>query len=203
METRGEWTTVVTRSALAMAQLDAALLREHGLNAVVPDTEASSTLWHVSIALGGVRVQVPAEDVVRARLLLGLNPDGDGTGDSDVSADGSDIGDAWKAGGEVHSADAAWLASRSAQPDAAAALQPGQRTNASRALNSAIVGFMVPPLHFYTIALAIRPDPVVPSGKSDWLPRAGALVIAIPSVLLQVWLLVIVARLLVPAQVLL
>ena len=146
-------------------------------------------------------MQVPAEDVVRARLLLGLNPDGDGSDVSDEAADGSDIGDAWRGDGEVHSTDAAWLAKRSAQPDATAALQPGQRTNASRALNSAFVGFMVPPLHFYTVALAIRPDPIVSGGKSDWLPRAGALLIAIPSVLLQLWLLVILARLLVSANV--
>jgi hypothetical protein len=187
-----EWVTVSTHPNAAMAQLDATMLREHGISALLPNVETSSALPHLSNALGGVQVQVPASDVHRARLLLGLDADGRvGTGDDDYD---DIVGDDWRRGSTLHEVDARW-ASEAAGPHAASKpLTPGSHTRPAgeRAWRTAIIGCMFPPLHFYAVVLAVKPDDL-PEGAPHW-HRVAALAISVPSVLAQLWILAMLMR---------
>ena len=46
------------------------LLIENGIDAIVTDVEAATTLWHAGLALGGVKVEVPFEQAQAAQEIL-------------------------------------------------------------------------------------------------------------------------------------
>lgn len=57
-------------STLPEAELAAALLREHGVDARVTDREMANNAAHLQFALGGVRVSAPDHQIVQARDLI-------------------------------------------------------------------------------------------------------------------------------------
>jgi hypothetical protein len=57
-------------STLPEAELAAALLREHGVDARVTDREMANNASHLQFALGGVRVSAPDHQIVQARDLI-------------------------------------------------------------------------------------------------------------------------------------
>jgi len=62
--------TLATFGTVAEAELARNLLREEGLNAFLADAETVNMLWPVGGALGGIKLQVAAEDERRARTVL-------------------------------------------------------------------------------------------------------------------------------------
>jgi len=57
-------------STLPEAELAAALLRDHGVDARVTDREMANNASHLQFALGGVRVSAPEHQIVQARDLI-------------------------------------------------------------------------------------------------------------------------------------
>ncbi|MDP3377133.1 MAG: DUF2007 domain-containing protein [Brevundimonas sp.] len=57
-------------STMSEAELVVALLRRHGIDAQLADRETGSTMPHLQIALGGMRVTAPDYQVVEARHLV-------------------------------------------------------------------------------------------------------------------------------------
>lgn len=55
---------------LPEAELAAALLRQHGVDARVTDREMANNASHLQFALGGVRVSAPDHQIVQARELV-------------------------------------------------------------------------------------------------------------------------------------
>lgn len=186
------WVTLCNHPNASLAQLDAALLREHGIVVLLPEAETSSNLWHLTAAVGGVRVLVAEHDVERARHILGLSGTNDGT--PDEAADAS-IGDAWRRDGALSGADARWAAEASARyanaANSSTAPAASQRSLGERLLRASFAGCFFPPFHFYAVVLALTSfDEAVQDGDPDpgWR-RVVALAIALPSVLLQLWML--------------
>ena len=57
-------------STLPEAELAAALLKRHGVDARVPDRDAATSMAHMQVALGGLRVTAPDFQIVQARDLV-------------------------------------------------------------------------------------------------------------------------------------
>lgn len=57
-------------STLPEAELAAALLEQHGVDARVTDREMANNASHLQFALGGVRVSAPDHQIVQARDLI-------------------------------------------------------------------------------------------------------------------------------------
>lgn len=57
-------------ATLPEAELAAALLRQHGVDARVTDREMANNAAHLQFALGGVRVSAPDHQIVQARDLI-------------------------------------------------------------------------------------------------------------------------------------
>lgn len=57
-------------STLPEAELVVALLRRHGVDAVLADREMANSAPHMQIALGGLRVTAPDFQIVQARDLV-------------------------------------------------------------------------------------------------------------------------------------
>jgi len=74
-------------STLPEAELAAALLREHGVDARVTDREMANNASHLQFALGGVRVSAPDHQIVQARDLIARARRGEF---GDLEADESD-----------------------------------------------------------------------------------------------------------------
>lgn len=55
---------------LPEAELAAALLRQHGVDARVTDREMANNASHLQFALGGVRISAPDHQIVEARELV-------------------------------------------------------------------------------------------------------------------------------------
>jgi len=89
-------------STLPEAELAAALLREHGVDAQVTDREMANNASHLQFALGGVRVSAPDHQIVQARDLIARVRKGE------FGGLGADEGEGWMADhtpgkvGELH-----------------------------------------------------------------------------------------------------
>jgi len=57
-------------STLPEAELVASLLRDHGVDAAVVDREMANSAPHLLIALGGIRITAPDDQIARARDVL-------------------------------------------------------------------------------------------------------------------------------------
>ena len=57
-------------TTLPEAELAAALLREHGIDARVPDRNSATSMAHMQVAFGGLRVTAPDSQIVQARDLV-------------------------------------------------------------------------------------------------------------------------------------
>jgi hypothetical protein len=66
----GELTTVATFHQAAQAELARNVLAEAGIQAVVADAEIVAMDWLLANAVGGIKVQVRAEDAERAAAVL-------------------------------------------------------------------------------------------------------------------------------------
>lgn len=188
------WVTLCNHPNASLAQLDATLLRKHGIVVLLPEAETSSNLWHLTAAVGGVRVLVPEHEVARARDILGMAGNNDGM--SEESTDAA-IGDSWRKDGALSGADARWAAEASARyANSANVPSPSQPTLGDRLLRASFAGCFFPPFHFYAVVLALTSfDKAVQDGAPDpgWR-RVVALAIALPSVLLQLWMLAMLWR---------
>ena len=69
-ETREGFETLIRFATLGEARVAAGLLESAGIEAFVPDEVTTNVAPHLSNALGGYRLQVPREDVERARAAL-------------------------------------------------------------------------------------------------------------------------------------
>lgn len=74
-------------ATLPEAELAAALLRQHGVDAQVTDREMANNAAHLQFALGGVRVSAPDHQIVQARDLIARAREGEFGG---LEADESD-----------------------------------------------------------------------------------------------------------------
>jgi hypothetical protein len=82
-------------STLPEGELAVALLRDHGIDAYLPDRQMATSMPHLHIAIGDIRVVAPRDQVLRARDILrqaregGFTDDGDdGEWARDARADG-------------------------------------------------------------------------------------------------------------------
>ncbi len=57
-------------TTLPEAELAAALLRQHGIDARVPDRNSATSMAHMQVAFGGLRVTAPDFQIVQARDLV-------------------------------------------------------------------------------------------------------------------------------------
>ena len=57
-------------TTLPEAELATALLRRHGIDAHVPDRISATSMAHMQMALGGIRVTAPDFQIVQARDLV-------------------------------------------------------------------------------------------------------------------------------------
>ncbi|WP_313101496.1 hypothetical protein [Brevundimonas sp.] len=57
-------------TTLPEAELAAALLKRHGIDARVPDRDAATNMAHLQVAFGGLRVTAPDFQIVQARDLI-------------------------------------------------------------------------------------------------------------------------------------
>ena len=57
-------------TSLPEAELAAAFLKRHGIDARVPDRDAATSMAHMQTALGGLRVTAPDFQIVQARDLI-------------------------------------------------------------------------------------------------------------------------------------
>ena len=57
-------------STLPEGELAVALLRNHGIDARLPDREMANSLPHLQIAIGDIRVAAPRDQILRARDIL-------------------------------------------------------------------------------------------------------------------------------------
>ena len=60
---------------LSEAEVARSLLDYNGILAFLPDRAVASTVWYLTHAVGGVRLQVPERDLETARSLLGERDD--------------------------------------------------------------------------------------------------------------------------------
>lgn len=78
-------------STLPEAELAAALLRDHGIDAQVTDREMANNASHLHFALGGVRISAPDHQIIQARDLIARARKGEFGGLE------ADEGDGWMA----------------------------------------------------------------------------------------------------------
>jgi hypothetical protein len=70
-------------STLPEGELAVALLRNHGIDARLPDREVANSLPHLQIAIGAIRVIAPRAQVAHAREILVRAREGAFADDSD------------------------------------------------------------------------------------------------------------------------
>ena len=57
-------------TSLPEAEMAAGLLQRHGIDARVPDRDTATVVAHMQLALGGLRVTAPADQIEAARALI-------------------------------------------------------------------------------------------------------------------------------------
>ena len=70
-------------STLPEGELGLALLRDHGIDAFLPDREMANSMPHLQIAIGDIRVVAPYDQIVRAREILAAAASGAFADDAD------------------------------------------------------------------------------------------------------------------------
>ncbi len=63
--------TVKTYHSLPEAEVGRSILEQNGIPAHLPDRNVVAAAWHLTQAVGGIRLQVPESELAPARLLLG------------------------------------------------------------------------------------------------------------------------------------
>jgi hypothetical protein len=83
-----EMITIAKFLNLGEAKLAQGKLTSAGISAFVCDENMHAMNWHMGMALGGIRLQVPDSQVVRAlEVLDDFSPEGDGVQDSEEDAE--------------------------------------------------------------------------------------------------------------------
>lgn len=67
--------TVKVFHSLPEAEVARSMLEHHGISVLLPDRNVAATAWYLTQAVGGIRLQVPEDELVSARLLLGAQDD--------------------------------------------------------------------------------------------------------------------------------
>jgi hypothetical protein len=67
---KGAFVTVARAPDLAAAQVVRGVLEAEGIDCFLPDETLAGQMWHMSRAIGGVRIDVHAEDEETARTIL-------------------------------------------------------------------------------------------------------------------------------------
>jgi hypothetical protein len=70
-------------STLPEGELAISLLRDHGIDAYMPDRQMATSMPHLHIAIGDIRVVAPRDQIVRAREILAQARAGAFADDSD------------------------------------------------------------------------------------------------------------------------
>ena len=65
-----EWVVCVTAPDLAIAQVIRSQLEANDIPVMIPDEATAGVAWHLSQAMGGIRILVPAEHLEAAAELL-------------------------------------------------------------------------------------------------------------------------------------
>ena len=119
--------TVSTYDMPTEAHLAKGLLEANGLTAFLADELTVGVAWHLSNAIGGIKLQVPETDVERAASILAARED-----PSIVAEDG--LGDL----PEVE------------ESEADSPLSTADKT-VDRAVRAALLGLLLPPLQLYSL----------------------------------------------------
>jgi hypothetical protein len=122
------------------------LLDAAGIAAILVGDNTVGLAWHLSPALGGVRLQVRQQDAEVARAIL-RPPDSAAAAEPGASSDGPDS--------PLTDLDPQRLAEAEAEEQAAGRLTPREEL-AVRAFRAAIIGLVLPPVHIYATWLLLR-----------------------------------------------
>ncbi|WP_202921541.1 putative signal transducing protein [Anatilimnocola aggregata] len=165
-------------------------LEEAGIRCVLADEVMVSMYWHLSNAMGGIKLQVAEEDLERAAGVLDAleQKRRDGDADDDQSAASER---------QAQAADDEPLAeSKVGDPDDEEEPRLNEREqNVERAYRATLVGFMLLPVQFYATWLLLSvwqaDDPIRPAlrRKLRW-----AIALNIPLVLLATVVVLVVMR---------
>ena len=80
-----ELVTIAKFFSLGEAKLVQGKLSSEGISAFLCDEHTHAINWHMGAAFGGIRLQVPDSQVVRAlEILDGFEPDGPGEGEEET-----------------------------------------------------------------------------------------------------------------------
>jgi hypothetical protein len=168
--------TVATYDMLPQAQLAQTLLQEAGIKAVIADAEMIVSNWHLSNALGGIKVQVWEEDVDRAAELLA---EADTTPDiDDEELTRQALAEAAEPDTDPEAAEPEPESEPEPEPD----IPPVDREKyAWRAFVVAWWGLLIPPLGFYSLYLFLN----AAFGPGE-LSRLGRIRLAVTAVFVAV-----------------
>lgn len=145
----GRLITVEAYQNAMQAHLAKNHLEAAGIHSVLPDEHSVSNLWHLSGAIGGIKLQVAESDLERAEAVLDAleNHRSDAASVSvDVDADDDDAEDEPKPEQKPPDKEDA--------EDEESKLNPREQ-NAERAYPAALIGMVFPPLQFYATWLLL------------------------------------------------
>lgn len=157
--------TIATFATIVEAELARNRLDEEGLHAFLADTETVGMLWHMGGALGGIKLQVAAEDEPRARSILHRRrewPDEPSTDDYGLDSVPAT---------SIKRARSFTSPAKDEDEDEDDVPESRADITARRAWRSAVIGLLVfpPLLHFYSVGLLLQllgaDDPLSDKGK--------------------------------------
>jgi Putative prokaryotic signal transducing protein len=126
------FTTIATFGNPIEANLAKAAVEREGITAFLADESSANTLWHVAIAIGGIKLQVPEED---AQIALQALADVRAEGPASIDLDAEEYDRQF---GKPEADEADWT--------------PNPREKAAdRAFRIAFLAFFFPPAEFYAV----------------------------------------------------
>jgi TPR repeat protein len=143
---------VAVFTGLSEAEMARSVLEAEGLEAVLQGSQLVGMAWHLSNAVGGVRLAVPAEQAERARLLLGAST----AGSVEPEPEPPEVA---PASGEAPRKEEAAAQGEAPANEEAPAPEPGPGDAlARRAWLSSLIGFLLAPplLHLWSIWLLMQ-----------------------------------------------
>ena len=130
-------TTIATFASAVEASLAQQMLAAEGIDAYVHDDAMATAMWHLGVAIGGVKVQVPTKDAARALEIV------------EEARSGALVDDGGAFEDEVGEGDEG-----ESEADAKAT---SQDEAVLRILKAAVFGLLFPPLTFYAGWLLLQP----------------------------------------------
>jgi hypothetical protein len=157
--------TIATFSNGIAANLAKGRLEETGIRVYLADEQTVGLAWHLTNAIGGIKLQVADEDVDEARAVLAEQGDDEPVTGPPAIEENSVVDDA----------------DASDEPEITSTLR---EQTADRALRGALFGLLLFPLEFYVVWLLVKV--FVSDEKLDrrrWRNAVVAAVISLPCVL--------------------